>query len=78
MAPPGVVAKVGARMLKWVVVIVVLVLVTGLFRQRLARSLRLGRLPGDLHFTFRGRAYHFPFTSTVLLSLVAWAILRAI
>lgn len=65
-------------MLKWVVVIVMLVLVTGLFRSQLARTLRLGRLPGDLNFSFRGRAYHLPFTSTVLLSLCAWVILRAI
>lgn len=65
-------------MLKWVLVVVVLVLVTGLFRPALSRSLRLGRLPGDVHIRLRGRAYHFPFTSTVLLSLLAWAIVRAI
>ncbi len=65
-------------MLKWVVVIVLLVLVTGLFRERLARTVRLGRLPGDLSFTFRGRAYHFPFTSTVLLSLLAWLALQVL
>lgn len=65
-------------MLKWVVVIVLLVLVTGLFRSSLARTLRFGRLPGDLHFSFRGRPYHLPFTSTLLLSLLAWTILRSI
>ncbi|MFN3984897.1 MAG: DUF2905 family protein [Rhodocyclaceae bacterium] len=65
-------------MLKWVVVIVLLVLVTGLFRPSLARSFRLGRLPGDLNFRFRGRDYQLPFTSTLLLSLLAWGILRAI
>ncbi|MBI1905364.1 MAG: DUF2905 domain-containing protein [Rhodocyclales bacterium] len=65
-------------MLKWVLVVVMLVLVTGLFRPALSRSLRLGRLPGDVHVRLRGRAYHFPFTSTVLLSLLAWAIVRAI
>lgn len=65
-------------MLKWVLVVVLLVLVTGLFRPALSRSLRLGRLPGDVHVRLRGRAYHFPFTSTVLLSLLAWAIVRAI
>lgn len=65
-------------MLKWVLVVVVLVLVTGLFRPALSRSLRLGRLPGDVHLRLRGRVYHFPFTSTVLLSLLAWAIVRAI
>lgn len=65
-------------MLKWVVVIVLLVLVTGLFRPGLSRTLRLGRLPGDLHFRLRGRTFHFPFTTTILMSLVAWALLRAI
>jgi hypothetical protein len=66
------------RMLKWLVVVALLVLVMGLFRPGLSRNLRLGRLPGDLIFSVRGRAYHFPFTSTVLLSLLAWFILRAI
>lgn len=65
-------------MLKWGVVIILLVLVTGLFRTSLARTLRLGRLPGDLSFMFRGRPYHLPFTSTLLLSLLAWSILRSI
>lgn len=65
-------------MLKWFLVITVLVLVTGLFREALSRHLRLGRLPGDLNFRFRGREYRFPFVSTLLLSLLAWAILRAI
>lgn len=65
-------------MLKWLVVLVLMVLVTGLFRPGLTRTLRLGHLPGDLHFTLRGRAFHLPFTSTILLSLIAWAILRAI
>lgn len=65
-------------MLKWLVVIVLIVLVTGLFRPALSRRLRLGRLPGDISFSFRGRPYHFPFATTVVLSLVAWAILRAI
>lgn len=62
-------------MLKWLIVILVIVLVTGMFRSTLSRHLRLGRLPGDLHFHFRGRPYHFPFTSTVLLSAVAMLIL---
>lgn len=65
-------------MLKWVLVIVVLVLVTGLYRDALSRHLRLGRLPGDLNFRFRGRTYSFPIASTLLLSLLAWLILRAI
>lgn len=63
--------------LKWLVVIVLMVLVTGLFQPGATR-LRLGHLPGDLHFRLFGRAFHLPFTSTILLSLVAWLILRAL
>ncbi|MFA7605827.1 MAG: DUF2905 family protein [Rhodocyclaceae bacterium] len=65
-------------MLKWVVVVMLLVLVTGLFRSELSRRLRLGRLPGDMHFRVRGRECHLPFTSTVLLSLLAGLILRVL
>ncbi|MBA4741153.1 MAG: DUF2905 domain-containing protein [Azoarcus sp.] len=65
-------------MLKWLIVILVIVLVTGMFRATLSRHLRLGRLPGDVHFNFRGRAYHFPFTSTLLLSAVAMLLLWSI
>ncbi|AYH45809.1 DUF2905 family protein [Azoarcus sp. DN11] len=62
-------------MLKWVVVVVMMVLVTGLFQPGLTR-LRIGHLPGDLHFRLFGRAFHLPFTSTILLSLLAWALLK--
>lgn len=65
-------------MLKWLLVVVLIVLVAGLMQPRLAQRLRLGRLPGDLAFRFRGRAYHFPFVTTLLLSVLAWLILRAI
>lgn len=65
-------------MLKWLLVVVLLVLVTGLMQPRLTRMLRLGRLPGDLHFRVRGRTFHLPFTTTILMSLVAWLIVRAI
>ena len=65
-------------MLKWLIVILVIVLVTNVFRQTLARHLRLGQLPGDVRFTFRGRAYQFPFATTVLLSLAALALLQLI
>lgn len=65
-------------MLKWLLVVVLLVLVTGLVQPRLTRMLRLGRLPGDLHFRVRGRTFHLPFTTTILMSLVAWLIVRAI
>jgi hypothetical protein len=59
-------------MLKWVVALAVVVLVLGLF----GRPRWLGRLPGDLHFRFRGREYAFPFASTLLLSLLATLLFR--
>ena len=65
-------------MLKWLLVLGLLVLVTGLIQPGLARRLRLGRLPGDFSFRFRGRAYHFPFATTLLISLIAGWILRTI
>lgn len=65
-------------MFKWLVVVLVVVLVTELFRPGLTRTFRLGHLPGDLHFRVFGRAFHLPFTSTILLSLIGWVILRAI
>jgi hypothetical protein len=62
--------------LKWIIVIALIVLVTGLTQPALARRLRLGRLPGDLTLRRGGRSYHFPFASTLLLSLLAWLLLR--
>jgi hypothetical protein len=41
-------------------------------RDRLA----IGRLPGDLRFSVRGRVYYIPFMSTVVLSLLLWGIGR--
>ncbi|KAI5915458.1 DUF2905 domain-containing protein [Thauera sp. 2A1] len=65
-------------MLKWLLVIVLMVLLAGLMRPGVSQRLGLGRLPGDFAFRYRGRAYHFPFATTVLLSLIAWIILRSI
>ena len=42
------------------------------------RKLGIGRLPGDFNFKIRGREYQLPFTSTVLLSLIAMLIARLI
>lgn len=65
-------------MFKWLVVIVLVVVLSGLMQHGPGRRLRLGQLPGDVALRFRGRAYHFPFTTTVLLSLLAWALLRTL
>ncbi len=63
-------------MLKWLIVLLVAVFIVGLLQPRLARLLRLGRLPGDLRLRLRGRDYVFPFASAILLSLVAGLIGR--
>lgn len=57
-------------MLKWILTLVVAIFVLGICAPHLARFIRFGRLPGDLSLRFRGRVYSFPFTSTVLLSLL--------
>ncbi len=38
------------------------------------RRIGLGRLPGDFSFRWRGREWHLPIASSLLLSLLAMAI----
>jgi heme A synthase len=38
------------------------------------RRIGLGRLPGDFSFRWRGRVYHLPIASSLVLSLIAMAI----
>ena len=38
------------------------------------RRIGLGRLPGDFSFRWRGREYHLPIASSLLLSLIAMGI----
>lgn len=38
------------------------------------RRIGLGRLPGDFSFRWRGREWHLPIASSLLLSLIALAI----
>ncbi|HMM55567.1 MAG TPA: DUF2905 family protein [Candidatus Desulfobacillus sp.] len=63
-------------MLKWLLVVLVAVLVGGLFLPRLAGLRRGGRLPGDIRLRFKGRDWHFPFGSALLLSALATLLLR--
>ena len=39
-------------------------------------KLGVGRLPGDVRFTLFGKKFFLPFASTVLLSLIAFAVAR--
>lgn len=65
-------------LLKWLISVVIVVALLGGLQPLLARYLPLGRLPGDIVVHRRGRPIHLPFTTTVLLSLIAWFILRLI
>lgn len=64
-------------MIKWFVTILLALAVLAAATPWLER-LGVGRLPGDLRFNVRGRAYFLPIASTVLFCLVAWAIGRLI
>ena len=62
-------------MFKWLFTILLALAVLAAATPWLER-LGLRRLPGDVRFSLRGRAYVIPFTSTVIFCLVAWAIGR--
>ena len=57
-------------MFRWMIVIFLALLLISWFTPML-RRLGLGRLPGDLNFRAFGRDWFLPFTSTVLLSMLA-------
>jgi len=57
-------------MIKWLLTILIALAVLAAATPWLAR-LGVGRLPGDLRFSVRGRAYSIPLASTVLFCLLA-------
>lgn len=63
-------------MLKWLTALLITVFIAGVCLPRLAAFLRIGRLPGDFTFRFRGRMYNFPFATTLVLSLLATLLFR--
>lgn len=63
-------------MLKWIIALGLATLVIGILHPGLARRLPLGRLPGDINVAVGKRTYHFPFTTTLLLSLLLGLVLR--
>lgn len=65
-------------MLKWVLTLLIAIFLLGILSPHLARLIRFGKLPGDMAFRFRGQTYNFPFTTTVILSLLLWLIARII
>lgn len=65
-------------MLKWILTLVVAIFLLGIAAPHLARFIRLGQLPGDIAFRFRGRSYLLPFTTTILLSALLFLLSRLI
>ena len=76
LAGPGAAACHNAAMRWLITIFIALVIITSL--QPWLQKLGIGRLPGDIRFKLRGREVLLPFTSTVLLSLVALLIGRFI
>lgn len=64
-------------MLKWLVTLAVVLLVLGMAGPLLAKF-GLGRLPGDLQLEHRGRKFHVPVATSVILSLVLTLLLWAL
>ena len=62
-------------MIRWFIVVFLALLVLNGLSPWLQR-LGFGRLPGDLRFRLFGREWFVPFTSTILLSLLASLIAR--
>ena len=64
-------------MLKWLLVLAGGVVVITLAMPWLARH-GLGRLPGDVTFSWRGRRIHLPITTTILLSVALTLLVRLV
>ena len=58
-------------MLKWLLTVLIGLVILAAVSSRL-------RLPGDFRVPIRGRVYYIPLASTVLLSLLVWALSRVI
>jgi hypothetical protein len=56
-------------MLKWLVTVLIGLVILAAVVPRL-------RLPGDFRIPLRGRIYYVPLASTVLLSLLVWALAK--
>lgn len=62
-------------MIRWIIVIFLALILISWFTP-LLQKIGLGRLPGDFRFRLFGREFFFPFTTTILLSLVAAGIAK--
>ena len=64
-------------MFRWLIVVFLALMLINWFTP-FFKKLGFGRLPGDLRFTLFGREFFLPFTTTIVLSLVAGGIARFI
>ena len=62
-------------MIRWLLVVFLALMLIGWFAPAL-QKLGFGRLPGDVRFKLFGREMFLPFTSTILLSLLAAGIAK--
>lgn len=56
-------------MAKWLIILGIVLILAGLAWPWLSR-LGLGHLPGDIHIERKGFSFHFPITSSIVVSLV--------
>jgi len=64
-------------MFRWLIVVFLALVILNGFAPWL-QKFGLGRLPGDLRFKIFGKEFFIPFTTTILLSLVAAAVSKLI
>jgi Protein of unknown function (DUF2905) len=58
-------------MLKWLLTVLIGLAILAVLAPRL-------RLPGDFRIPLRGRVYYVPLASTIVLSLLVWALSRVL
>jgi hypothetical protein len=64
-------------MLKWLLTVAIALAILTVISPWLAKR-GLGRLPGDVIVSYKGRRYYLPFTTTILLSLALTLLTRLI
>lgn len=64
-------------MFRWLLAIFIILLLVNAVTPWF-RKIGFGRLPGDLNFTLFGREFSLPFTTTIILSLVAGLIAKVL
>ena len=63
--------------MKWLLTLVVVLVILAAVTPWLGRFAP-GRLPGDWRIPVRGRVFYVPLATTVVLSLLVWALTRLI